>query len=143
MQATKLMRYFMERGIEMIIDTSVFIAAYDENDPKHLKAVGIIKETDNSGAFISDYIINETVSVALRKFGLTKAKEIANALTNSRKLIVGYTTQEDFKEIIELFKTQSDHLSFVDCSILWMAKEINMEVASFDKNLLDEIKASK
>lgn len=127
----------------MIIDTSVFIAFYDENDPKHLKAVEMMREADISGAFISDYIINEAATVALRKFGLAKAKEITNALMNSRKLIVGYTTQEDFKEVIEVFKDQTDHLSFVDCHILWMAKAMNMEVASFDNNLLEEIKASK
>ncbi len=143
MQAKISTRYFTERDIEMIVDTSIFIAFYDENDPKHPKAVEIMREADISGAFISDYIINEAAAVALRKFGLPKAKEITTALMNSRKLIVGYTSQEDFKDVIEIFKDQTDHLSFVDCHIIWMAKTMNMEVASFDKNLLAEIKANE
>ncbi len=124
----------------MIVDTSVFIAAYDERDPKRLKALEMIKEAEKGKMFVSDYIINETATVALRKIGLEKTRKIVDTLMNSEKIIVGYTTQEDFGHIIEIFKNQSDNLSFVDCSIIWMAKTLNQEVASFDNNLLAEIK---
>lgn len=124
----------------MIVDTSVFIAAYDERDPKRLKALEMIKEAEKGKMFVSDYIINETATVALRKIGLEKTRKIVDTLMNSEKIIVGYTTQEDFVHIIEIFKNQSDNLSFVDCSIIWMAKTLNQEVASFDNNLLAEIK---
>ncbi|MFH0713302.1 MAG: PIN domain-containing protein [Candidatus Micrarchaeota archaeon] len=131
----------MMRITKMIIDTSVFIAFYDKQDPKHQKATELIRQADEQGKlFISDYIINETATVALRKMGIEKAKEITDTLINSEKIIVGYTTQEDFKEIVEIFKNQNDSLSFVDCSIILMAKSLNMEVASFDKNLLAQIK---
>ncbi len=127
----------------MIIDSSVLVAFYNENDAHHKKAVEIIGDLDKETSFISDYIVNETISVALRKIGLEKAKGIVEFLMNKRNLIVGYTSQEDFKEVVEIFKNQSGGLSFVDCSIVYMAKTMNMEVASFDKNLLDEIKAKK
>ncbi len=127
----------------MIIDTSVFIAAYDERDPKRLDALEIIKRAEQSKIFISDYIINETATVALRKIGLEKAGKIINTLINNEKIIVGYTTEKDFNEILDIFKNQSDKLSFVDCSIVWMSRTLGLEVASFDKNLLDELKAAK
>lgn len=127
----------------MIIDSSVLVAFYNEKDVHHDKAVEIIAALDKETSFISDYIINETISVALRKIGLERAKGIAEFLMNKRNLIVGYTSQEDFKEVIEIFKNQSDGLSFVDCSIVHLSKTLGMEVASFDKNLLDEIKATK
>ncbi len=127
----------------MIIDSSVLVAFYNEKDVHHEKAVEIIKTLDKETSFISDYIINETISVALRKIGLKKAKGIAEFLMNKRNLIVTYTMQEDFKEIIEIFKNQNDNLSFVDCHLMWMTKTLGLEVASFDKNLLTKVKANK
>src|SRR3989338_339354 len=124
----------------MIVDSSVFISFYSEADVHHKEAVEIFKKIENSvQIIISDYILNEIISVLLRKFGLKNSLEVLDAILNSSSLYIRHTSEEEFYEIVEVFKNQKDNLSFIDCSILWLAIKSNLEINTFDKNLKKEI----
>ena len=84
-------------------------------------------------------ILNEIVSVALRKMGLGRAKYILDIIINQELVSVRHTSENEFYEILEIFKNQNDKLSFVDCSIVWLAKLRRQNVLSFDKNLINRI----
>ncbi|MBU0591751.1 PIN domain-containing protein [Candidatus Micrarchaeota archaeon] len=123
----------------MILDTSVFIAFFHDTDVHHTKAVEIFKIAEERKIIISDYLFNEIITVLLRKIGLKKVKQIIDFLLNDEALIIRHTSRDEFFEVIDIFKKQNDHLSFVDCSIIWLSKQHNLEVATFDKSLKQEI----
>ncbi len=126
----------------MIVDTSVFISFYHETDVNHKKAIEVLGNNQNR-ILISDYILNEVISVSLRKMGLERAKYILEIIIDQELVSVKHTSESEFYEILEIFKNQNDKLSFVDCSIILLAKIHGQNVVSFDKNLVDYIKQNK
>ena len=124
----------------MIVDTSVFIAFYHESDVHHREAVEKFQDIDslakNDTIIISDYQLNEIVSVALRKMGLAKSKIILELLLNHESMLIRHTSSQEFYSIIDVFKSQDKNLNFVDCSIVWLANNAAQKVVSFDGNLI-------
>lgn len=128
----------------MIIDTSVYLAFYHKPDVHHEKAVEIMRGLGpDQRILISDLMVNELLTVAMRKASLDKSKEILNALLNSQNIFIHHTGKAEFYEIAEIFARQKSGLSFVDCSIIWLSRFTNSEVATFDKNLLENIHSNK
>ena len=95
------------------------------------------KESDNLA--ISDYILNECLTVMLRKRNLDESKRMLDFLLNYKNLELFHLDENGFMSSIDEFKNQTDNLSFIDCSILWMVKKNRFELATFDKNLIKEI----
>lgn len=89
---------------------------------------------------ISDYILNECLTVILRKKNLAKSKKILDFLLNYKNMELFHLDQMGFFATIDEFNNQTDNLSFIDCSILWMARRNGFEVATFDKNIIKELK---
>ena len=124
-----------------ILDSSVLVAIYHERDVHHSKVEGLLKTIpEDEPVLLSDYLVNETVSVVLRKAGLAKAKEMLAILLENQQFRIHHTTEEEFDDIVRCFKSQSSTLSFVDCSILCLSKYMKCSVETFDKTLQDEIK---
>lgn len=129
----------------IVLDTSILISLLNEKDIHHNAAVELFKELEkkDEGLAISNYIINEAVTVMLRRRGLEMAKLLNDFLLNYKKLEVFHIDEKGFSEILDIFNKQSDHLSFTDCTIVWMAKKQGFTVKSFDDNLLIEIENLK
>ncbi|MEW6748891.1 MAG: PIN domain-containing protein [Candidatus Micrarchaeota archaeon] len=125
----------------MLLDSSHLIALLNEEDVFHEEALRKMDGLEKSGRglAISDYILNEAVTVILRKRGLEKAKETLDFLLDYKQLEIFHMDEKGFAEVVKEFREQKDHLSFVDCSILWMAKRHGFGVLTFDKNLLAEL----
>jgi len=128
----------------ILLDSSVILAFFNEEDMFHAKAIQLFKsyEKEQKSLAISDYILNECLTVMLRKRNLKESKRMLDFLLNYRNLELFHLDADGFMSSIDEFKNQEDHLSFIDCSILWMLKKNRFEVATFDKNLLKEIKKS-
>lgn len=125
----------------ILLDTSLIISFFNDQDVLHSKAVEKFKEfeKENVRLAMSDYILNEAITVMLRRRGLEKSKEMLDFLLNYKRLEVFHLDERGFFEVIEQFKNQTDMLSFVDCSILWMVKIHGFDFATFDKNLIEQI----
>lgn len=123
----------------IVLDTSVVIAFFNDKDTLHHDAVKKFKEFEKQDRhlLISNYILNEALTVMLRKRGLEKSKQMLDFLLNYKKLEIFHLESQGFFEVINEFKNQTDKLSFVDCSILWMTKTHGFKIATFDKNLTD------
>ncbi|GEM_PF-4886003 len=126
----------------MILDSSAIIAFHSESDVHHKDAVELFTklEKEDNSLIISDYIINKTISVILRKNSLEKSLAVLDSIMNHQKISIHHTSQEEFYEILEVFKKQKESLSFIDCSILWLATKSNLKVCTYDKNLEKELK---
>ncbi|MDD5337591.1 MAG: PIN domain-containing protein [Candidatus ainarchaeum sp.] len=124
----------------MIVDTSVFFGLYHEHDVHHEEALGIFRRMGEN-ILLSDFMLNELASVVLRKTGIEKANAMLDTLLEMDGLVLHYTTKQEFSEILSLFRNQKngDNLSFVDCSIIWLARHYGAKVATFDKNLQERL----
>jgi len=125
----------------LLLDTSLLIAFFNDKDVFHSKAVEKFKEFEKQrrNLAISNYILNEAITVMLRRRNLQMSKQMLKFLLNYDKVEVFHVDEKGFFDIIEVFNNQKDTLSFVDCSIVWMAKKHGFAVATFDKNLEKEI----
>lgn len=124
----------------ILLDSSVLVAFYNELDNHHAKATELMRNIPkDEQILLNDYLANEIATVVLRKSGLEKAKTVLGALLNNQKTVIRHTQKGEFEEIAGIFMEQTIGLSFVDCSIVWLFRNIGCKVETFDKALLDEI----
>lgn len=123
----------------MIFLDSSFIVAFEvKKDENHEKAVKISEGIINGNfgeAFISDYMLDETVTVTLNKTkDLNKAVLVGENLMSSFKMLK--IEEETLKKAWQIFKNQHETLfSFTDCTILALMKENNIKyIATFDED---------
>ncbi|MDD2655777.1 MAG: PIN domain-containing protein [Candidatus ainarchaeum sp.] len=129
----------------IVLDTSLIISFFDEEDVLHQKAVKAFEEFEKGGdqLLLTDYVLNETVSVTLRKGSLDKSKELLEFLLEYKNMEIFHVDANGFREVIKVFREQKDNLSFIDCSLLWLAHAYGFRVETFDKNLLSELEKIK
>ena len=122
----------------ILLDTSFLIAYEVDTDINHENAVPLMErvvKNEFGMALISDYIFDETVTVALNKTkDLNKAVLIGTTLRNSS--ITSKINDIDFEETWEIFKAQKNtKLSFTDCTSLAVMKRMNIRnIATFDQD---------
>ncbi|MEE8167486.1 MAG: PIN domain-containing protein [Candidatus Hydrothermarchaeales archaeon] len=100
----------------VFIDSSVFVAYYNERDLHHKASVELIKkcvEGDFGELFTSDYVFDEAVTVTFVKTGLKKAVELGHYLLNSEVSLLE-VDRDAFNTAWERFK--SVEMSFTDCT---------------------------
>ncbi len=119
----------------IMIDASVFCAFANKNDVHHEKANKIIKDivSQKYGAGLTtDYVFDETVTVALRKSNKRNAVELGNSIINS-EILIAKTDAGLFQLAWNIFQKE-DGFSFTDCSILAFMKTFGItNIATFDK----------
>ena len=118
-----------------LLDSSVWIAYYHENDSQHEKASNAIRDKGGNNILVNDCIIDEVATVLQAKAGHEKAKLVLDALLNTDSVSFKHTSEEEFFEIADYFKKQKEKLSFTDCSIVLLAKKSGAEVITFDRRL--------
>lgn len=125
-------------SISILIDSSVLVSAYNEDDKNHKTGLKILKDVEDrkygEEYFISDYIFDETVTVIFSKMGNKDvATKIGTHLVSS--FIVLWVTNTIFSAAFEMF-SKKNKLSFTDCTILEMAKIYGVRhIATFDKEI--------
>lgn len=100
----------------VFVDSSVFVAYYNERDVHHEASVELIKkcvEGDFGELFTSDYVFDEVVTVTLIKTGIKKAVELGEYLLNSEVMLLE-VDRDAFNTAWEMFK--SLEMSFTDCT---------------------------
>lgn len=124
----------------MVIDSSVWVALYDESDSQHRKAI----ETGRSFSqvILTEYVILETSSLLLRKVGETASEQFLRFALDNSEVIILYSSQDFFKDVASLFrKLRNKKLSFVDVSLLYLSRM--HKVITFDMALKKEIQRLK
>ncbi|MEQ9714245.1 MAG: PIN domain-containing protein [Candidatus Asgardarchaeum sp.] len=127
----------------VIVDTSVIIAFFNKRDKNHKRAISLLKDAmmKHYGLlFISDYVIDETVTYLLKR---TKRPEIA---LRAGKFLLGelegfpkvfeiiFTNKEIFNKVWITFKKLLQRgLSFTDCVLISLANEYNLSIMTFDE----------
>ncbi|MCD6514653.1 MAG: type II toxin-antitoxin system VapC family toxin [Candidatus Odinarchaeota archaeon] len=128
----------------VIVDTSVIIAFFNKRDKNHKRAISLLKDAMMKYyglLFISDYVIDETVTYLLKR---TKRPEI---VLRAGKFLLGelegfpkafeiiFTNKEIFnKAWITFKKLLQRSLSFTDCVLISLANEYNLSIMTFDES---------
>ncbi|MBI2652768.1 type II toxin-antitoxin system VapC family toxin [Candidatus Woesearchaeota archaeon] len=122
----------------IFIDSSIFCAYANIDDVHNKKAVKIISEivSNNHGKVITtDYVFDETVTVALRRTDKKKAAELGNFILNS-EILIAKVDSIVFQHAWELFQ-KNHNFSFTDSTIIAFMQLFGInKIATFDKEFL-------
>ena len=122
---------------KVFVDTNIFVALKDKNDPTHKEAkeIALYLKKKNIKLYTSSDVIGETLTVLSRKLG----KKVAGSFfDNYLKSGVGEIFVDDIihDEARKLFfKITSKNISFIDCSSAIAMKQSKIDVVfTFDKH---------
>ena len=126
---------------KVIFDSCFWIAYFNQNDTTHKKATNLLSKHSSSTIIISEYVLLEISTVLKLQLGHTKAQATISALVQTETIEV-LPSADYFFKTLKLFLTSADsHLSFVDMSLLVLAKDFVIE--TFDKKLIQAIQNRK
>ncbi|MBI2654907.1 type II toxin-antitoxin system VapC family toxin [Candidatus Woesearchaeota archaeon] len=100
----------------VFLDASYFLAFYDKNDVHHERALLLSMKLDANEygqSITSDYIFDETVSVALRKFGKENAQALGKQILGT--VFIVQCDRHLFDASLEKFNSSKEPFSFTDC----------------------------
>lgn len=119
----------------IVIDASVFCAYANIDDIHHDKAKKILDgviSIKHDLILTTDYIFDETVTVAMRRSNKKISIWLGNFLLNS-EITIADIDQKIFQKAWELFK-KTEKLSFTDCSTIAFMETFGInKIATFDK----------
>ncbi len=120
----------------IVLDTSFLVALFNDEDSFHSKALSDFVEVENEIQLISDYIALETATVLRNKKGLSAAVSFLNGIQATKKIEIHHFDTSEFQLISKIFKEQVEQISFIDASVIYLAKQTNSTVATYDKGIL-------
>ncbi len=118
----------------MFIDSVIWIAYKNKNDSWHEKAGNLLPTilSTSERAYVTDYIILETVNHLLRKTSFETAKETLEMFLRSPRITTLYNDENTFRQTQDLFDRYSG-LSITDANIvLHMLRLRESTLFSFD-----------
>ncbi len=122
--------------MKYFVDTSFWCALYDAKDENHYRARQYWQSLSPLPVklFTSDYIFDETVTVARSRMTHHQAVELGEALLNSKVLTIVAANKDLQRESWELFKNHEDKgFSFTDCTSFRIMKAHSLsQVLAFD-----------
>jgi predicted nucleic acid-binding protein len=120
-----------------VIDSNIFVAFYYDGDVDHKRALQILRELNSQLLVVHPYVIQETATVLAYKLGQLAAVNFLNDLENSVNVsIPPVDVKIDIKNFISLQKK----ISFTDSSLIALAKQLNAQMVTFDRQMLSIFK---
>jgi predicted nucleic acid-binding protein len=118
----------------MIIDSNIFISLFRKHELLHDKAKKLF--FDLNEIIITDEILGEVYTVILMKENYKVAREILYFLLNESKIKILSLSEKEKTDIRCFLLKNNTKLSFVDVSLLIFSKSRNLELKTFDKDLV-------
>ena len=122
----------MEKN-SLVIDSSVLIAAYHDDEDNHVTAVDILEKSKAHTIILHPYVIQEVVTVLTYRFGLDIAMTFLSAVPNAENV---FMPTVDTLGDIEYFKKLNKKISFTDSSLIRFAQSMGAELLTFDKQMM-------
>lgn len=122
---------FMESKT-FVVDSSVFIARYDELDTNHDNATLILRELSQALLIIHPYVVQEVVTVLTYKFGAAAGKQFIDDIRRSENILIPAV---DINTDMEYFRSHSKKISFTDSSLINLSESLNASLLTFDKQM--------
>jgi|SRR3989339_337774 len=125
----------------IVVDSSFLVAFFHNNDSQHEKAIEDMKKYDEGKEefLITEHVLGETATVLLYYNGLKAANDFLE-FSKDKCSIQGWDN-EDFEATLKTFKNQKNQLSYIDCTVVYLARFLHIPVACYDKNILKAIES--
>jgi uncharacterized protein len=119
----------------IFVDSGAWFAGIVTDDVDHEEASEWF-ELNTERLFVTDYIIDETLTLLRARGEYRKAVEMGNLFFGSDDIFLHFLTEQDIRQTWEIFKTFSDkEWSFTDCSSKLICQRFDITQAfSFDKH---------
>ncbi|MBI5223133.1 PIN domain-containing protein [Candidatus Micrarchaeota archaeon] len=123
----------------ILADSSFLIAFFDEADSQHEKAVKDMKKIEESSLdiLVSEHVLGETATVLLYHAGLDSAKAFVEYAQEN--FIIDPADGEYRLATTTIFINQQWQLSYIDASVVFLAKFLRSDVICYDEKILKEI----
>lgn len=120
--------------MEYVIDSSILLALRRSHDSQHEKAKMLIKSIDQ--CILLDIVVNETLTVLKQKESLEVSQQCYNLMTGSIFFQWEYVSRQLSQQSINYMMTTANKLSFVDSALLIYARQNNIQLLTFDQELI-------
>ena len=121
--------------MSILLDASYFLALLNQDDVHHPRAREIAVKIDEQSygiPFTTDHILDETISVALRKWGKERAIYCGTYVLKTVQLVV--SDEHFIQQSWRLFQETKLQLSFTDCLNVMVCQAFQSKyIATFDK----------
>jgi len=117
---------------EVFVDTSGLYALIDRKDAHHSAAREAVERLARAGRrlIVTDYVIDETVTLAYRRSGERVALRVLDLIDQSVGIRVEWIEETRFNAAKSYFRRHSDHgYSFTDCASFVVMRELELREA--------------
>lgn len=123
-----------ENNSQYLIDSNILIAYFRKEELDFLKANQIL---ESLGSFhISEHCLFEIGTVLLLKENRLVSQKALKFILNNQSVKIINLNDEEFNKLINQFPHPSKKLSMTDMSLLVLAKSRQLELVSFDEELM-------
>jgi len=113
----------------VFVDTSGWYAYARGDDPAH-KAASAALEAWEGRLVTTDYVFDETVTLARARLGAAAAARLGDALLDPGVVELVRLLPEDFEDAWEMFKKRRDkNWSFTDCASFAVMRRLRLSAA--------------
>ncbi len=125
----------MEIKNEIIIDSSVWIAFFIENDSLHKKSL-LLEEDILKTKYIPDFVFFEVCTVLRKKAGLSYCKIFIEYIEKNVDVQI-ISLVSDLQSFSNFFLSEKyNKLSFIDSTLVYLNVKDNCKIITFDKEIL-------
>ncbi len=119
----------------VFVDTAGWYALLDRDDQDHVKADKWFREEERT-LLTSDYVLDETLTLARQKLGHGPAVTFGEKLRASTRTQMTAVRKQDREQAWNTFKRYEDEaFSFTDCTSFAVMKRLDLKIAfTFDKD---------
>jgi len=115
-----------------LIDSSVWVALFLEFDSNHKKAEEIISKISNK-IYLPYNVIVEVTTVLAYKHSKKQADNFLEYIEYNKDIIL---FENELKSEIDFYKKVNRKVSFVDVSLVFLAKKLNLNLITFDSQMI-------
>jgi predicted nucleic acid-binding protein len=119
----------------LLIDTSALITLGDRGDERHEQAVACRRGEARGQLYVTDYILDETLTLLRARHGANAARLLAAEVRDARGFNLVFVGPELFWAAEARFRKQSDRgrASFTDCASFAVIDHLRLDGAfAFD-----------
>jgi len=119
-----------------LIDSSVWVALFLEFDANHKKAEEIISKLEGK-IYLPYNVIVEVTSVLTYKHSKKQANNFLDYIEDNKDIVL---LENELKPEMEFFKKIDKKVSFVDISLVFLSKKLDLNLITFDSQMISLIK---
>jgi predicted nucleic acid-binding protein len=117
---------------DVFADTSGLYALIDRNDASHAAARRVVDKVLRAGSrlVVTDYVVDEAVTLAKVRAGSFLAGRILDLVEQSQGIRIEWVGPERFESTKAFFRRHEDHgYSFTDCTSFVVMRELKLTQA--------------